>query len=286
MKKLVVLLFTVAFVKMNAQFIRAGLYTSSDYFHDVAPDSLYQLSGSGMLTKSIDINGDGTVDFDMVVYKGGGMGNPGGETYILPKTNSQVVTSGTASCSWTAAATPSAGVAVGELATAYQSGDTIKNSLNWDNTSTNITYRYWCSITNFDPSVSKYLGVRIFVANDTLYGWIKIKALNNCCFGAIGFTLEEFACNANSSIGIKDINRNDIKVSVYPNPATQLIRLKTSGINQTENSRIEVVNALGQMVIHSQYKNSLDIAGLQPGCYFIKIITFEKEVHYAKFVKE
>jgi hypothetical protein len=66
------------------------------------------------------------------------------------------------------------------------------------------------------------------------------------------------------------IEENDVQpaVSVYPNPATQMLNVKAEGFNNCS-----IMNALGQMVISEPIVNGelhLNIAHLSNGVYFVK----------------
>ncbi|MBK7666572.1 MAG: T9SS type A sorting domain-containing protein [Sphingobacteriaceae bacterium] len=289
MRKLVfIFLFFIVCTKANAQFIIAGQYTANDYFHDVVPDSSYtaiNAMGGSMSTKPIDINGDGVIDFDLVAQMYGGGGNPGGQTYIVPKNANEVISYGNVSCTWTAAATPSAGVTSKEIVSAFDSGDTIKNGLNWRDTTINITYRYWCMLTNFNPTTARFVGVRIFISNDTLYGWIKLRAYNGPAFSTTGFILEEFACNKGTTIGIKEYY-NPLSLKLYPNPTRDKVEFVLN--NPSSDLEMKIFNSLGQIVFEDKMVNSnkftLDVSNYANGLYYVEVES-KDGISRAKFVK-
>ncbi len=70
-------------------------------------------------------------------------------------------------------------------------------------------------------------------------------------------------------VGINE-NGEQGYVSMYPNPATAIVKLQA---NTTINS-VEVYNAVGQMVLNTTVKGkttSLDVSSLQNGVYFVKV---------------
>lgn len=277
MKKLFILLFVIAFAKVEAQYIIAGQYTANDYFHDVVPDSTYNSPWpAGTTIKPIDINGDGIIDFELGVYFSGGLGNPGGHTYIAAKNNNEIVSAGVSTCTYSATFT---GTTTSLLAEAFDIADTIKNSLSWVGT-INIAYRYYCEISNFSTLVSKYLGVRIFVANDTLYGWIKIGANS----GRI--ILQEFACNKGTSIGINEYSSNSF-IKLFPNPTNSKVEF-VFNIPPT-NIKIKIVNSLGQIFLEDKKSNSnkfsLDVSNYTNGIYFVEVES-NQGISRSKFIKE
>lgn len=78
---------------------------------------------------------------------------------------------------------------------------------------------------------------------------------------------------------------NDFFVTIYPNPVTNSLHLKSEKI-KLDNSMIEISSALGQVIIKLSYKNEIDISQLSRGCYFLKITTTDKVQFYSKFIKE
>ena len=82
---------------------------------------------------------------------------------------------------------------------------------------------------------------------------------------------------------ISAVNSSDItkKVSVYPNPATNEI---TIDIDITGDFYVELVNAKGFTVIVVQNQNVINISGLVPGIYFLKLMS-SNTTYYKKIIK-
>jgi hypothetical protein len=103
------------------------------------------------------------------------------------------------------------------------------------------------------------------VANNT--GWI----FNNCITG-----MEE---------------NDDASLSVFPNPATDELRIKSRVLGtELRIEGIEIYNLMGQKVFSQlQTKNdkqqTVNVSALNPGIYFVKLKS-EKQEYVAKFVKQ
>jgi len=84
----------------------------------------------------------------------------------------------------------------------------------------------------------------------------------------------------NNGLGIP-VN-NLASLSIYPNPVTTLLNIKSDvGVQQTE-----VVNTLGQTIkIFGRNDTSLDVSSFQSGVYFMKITT-DNGITVKKFVKK
>ena len=82
-----------------------------------------------------------------------------------------------------------------------------------------------------------------------------------------------------TSLGvITDIPETELKTSVYPNPTTGKLYLKTE--NWPHNSKIEVFNSLGMLVYHSLIPNSsflIDLSDKPDGVYLVNISSNKKK---------
>ena len=88
----------------------------------------------------------------------------------------------------------------------------------------------------------------------------------------------------NAPAGIRELQSSEI--SLYPNPATDKITVKTSGI--TGGGNLAIVNIEGQRLITRQItqpKTQVDISSLPSGVYFVHLIS-DKTVAVGKLIKE
>ncbi len=85
-------------------------------------------------------------------------------------------------------------------------------------------------------------------------------------------------------VGIKEQAKNEV-VSVYPNPATDVITFKFA--DATEKRRIEIYDAIGGLVLSedaSTQNSSLKTHHLANGIYFYSILVGEKTIKTDKIV--
>ena len=76
-------------------------------------------------------------------------------------------------------------------------------------------------------------------------------------------------------IGVEEITLDD-KVALYPNPAHSRFMIKSTSVQEAE--EIEILNLNGQLVRRvgfTLFNEGVDISGLSPGIYFVKINTDE-----------
>lgn len=99
----------------------------------------------------------------------------------------------------------------------------------------------------------------------------------------LGSTQFDFVMDINSSIGIEELKWKN-KIILAPNPASTILHIK-SELNFNEETKIEITNSLGQVVLNINYSAEIDISLLNSGIYFIKVITPNKQQFHCKFLK-
>jgi hypothetical protein len=76
---------------------------------------------------------------------------------------------------------------------------------------------------------------------------------------------------------------SDHTLKIVPNPAKNELNIN---INSTvQNSKVEIVNLLGELQISTDILQGIDISKLSDGIYIVKIVVGEKRFS-AKFIKE
>ncbi len=84
-----------------------------------------------------------------------------------------------------------------------------------------------------------------------------------------------------SSLGTPDFtSSNDIVV--YPNPTTDIINIK-GGDNSI--NAIVIYSASGSLIAQYPANETISLAGLSPGVYFLKVST-EKGIYIKRVIKE
>jgi hypothetical protein len=83
-------------------------------------------------------------------------------------------------------------------------------------------------------------------------------------------------------VGVKEISLSDRKISIYPNPALNEIKINSSGLLIM---KTEIFNLFGKVVSQANYSDILDVSQISTGMYFAKVFT-EKGTTLLKFIKE
>jgi hypothetical protein len=96
---------------------------------------------------------------------------------------------------------------------------------------------------------------------------------------------DSFICRniQDSAVGIKTLNSGQ-KIKVYPNPAYNKLYVSTASAEFIK-AEIEIINTLGQAVLKTSYNGCVDISGLQPGAYYLKVFNYTGELYCTKFMK-
>jgi len=89
-----------------------------------------------------------------------------------------------------------------------------------------------------------------------------------------------------TSVGVNEINAEENTISLFPNPATNEIEIKESGIRI---DAVEIYDVLGRRCLTPALSKGegvrVDVSSLSAGIYFVKVRS-EKAERVMKFVKE
>src|SRR5690606_30996247 len=88
-----------------------------------------------------------------------------------------------------------------------------------------------------------------------------------------------------SPVGIKDVEFESLKFKVYPNPASD--ELKVESLTFKEGLTVSIYDILGREVIqNSKFKiqNSIDVSSLNKGIFFLVLKENNNIVHQQKII--
>jgi len=129
----------------------------------------------------------------------------------------------------------------------------------------------------------------------------KVNILNSWAGGIVRFKfvfisgggnnlfLDDINVNGISTVGVT-ANTEDVRLSVFPNPARNTIQIKLSA--GQKNVQIEIVDVLGKVCLSqniSEIKDNyieLDIQTLKQGVYFIRLKQVNGKAYTTKFIKQ
>lgn len=212
-------LFLFILLKSSAQNINAGEYDVNEYFYDFVPDYvLYAPEPVNFSSDSIflDVNNDGIQDIILdVSNQDGGNWSNYKHAEIIPLNNCEVSFGTTDTCF--ATCPPPDYVSLEAIARAYDSLDLIDSSGIWIDSSSYLSFARWnATVPNvcghmcdggYFQSTYRYVGVRVFPAGDTLYGWVKLRVFG-VILGDYNLAIDSYACNE-YILGLDELNLPD-----------------------------------------------------------------------------
>lgn len=292
MRYILVLLVSLLPFRFSAQIITAGQQLINGYYYDITPDTVCNSGNGGspfgfQKIYNIDLNDDGIIDFEINPLDGSGQNGAYNRCAIIPKNNNEVALSITLDSCFgnpNMYPTPPHLANTYKLAHGFAINDTINSFTKWIDSTALLSYNHWviasfnCNGGNFYDN-TKYIGVRVFHNQDTLYGWIKIKDLTST-----SVTVEEFACNQIST-SVKKQHLNQYKV--YPNPTNSLINIELNEFKSDIN--ISLTNNLGQLLMKQNFKSTNHIKiniDLPKGIYFLNLWSSKDRYNTMKIIKE
>lgn len=88
--------------------------------------------------------------------------------------------------------------------------------------------------------------------------------------------------SVDACIGVEE-HEIENNIYIFPNPTSGLLNILN--VQRFRDGKIEIANALGQIVLRTGFKNEIDVAELPSGIYIL-MITFENQRYHKKFVKK
>lgn len=92
----------------------------------------------------------------------------------------------------------------------------------------------------------------------------------------------DFEVNVTINFVPDGIGENQISMAVYPNPATDFIRVEMKGTASVLG--VELFNVTGQMVL-STAETEINVSDMEPGVYFIRVNCGEKTLTERVIIK-
>lgn len=270
------------------QSIQAGMHWWQDYFIDITPDSSvytiitpYYSAPSNTMDFFVDINGDNINDFKLsAIYSNGKQWYQRHYGKITPLNNNNVAISHFDSC-FTYMSPPVFQYTT-PLAKSFLFQDTIHKNATWIDSAAFIAYydsdaHYWsCDSTNFVNGPG-YVGVKVFVPNDTLYGWIKVKVTR-----PDSMIIYEYACNMFST-GIES-HKNNCLLKIYPNPTSDQLYFECP-IPLNRKCNFTIYDSYSRVVMTERINSSktINIKQLTDGMYYLVIDGVNGKIAKSKF---
>ncbi|MCI5059319.1 MAG: T9SS type A sorting domain-containing protein [Flavobacteriales bacterium] len=136
--------------------------------------------------------------------------------------------------------------------------------LGWDNSNDNTIGQNAQTNVNLNQDSSSTIDIKLSAVPVVIPLYT-----NSCQYDAQGNLIN---CNGLITVN-EDISASEVRLSVYPNPASQELNVEWFGAG-----KLTFRNALGQLIFRKDYqetsiRTALDISGLSPGIYHLNLST-------------
>jgi hypothetical protein len=161
----------------------------------------------------------------------------------------------------------------------YNLGDTIRaKSSKWANGKSLLTYSRTiqsqgisCRRNFFNDSSTNYIGIRLSLNNDTVFGWIRVTNVGKYIFSPkLGYavTIQSFALNkSNTIVNLENQSINNLFIA-YPNPNNGSFKIVTK--REGKFILYDLFgNKIQEVLTSPKYNFETEINGLKNGMYLI-----------------
>ncbi len=241
-------------------------------YTDVNPDSTTNIGGNFY---NLDLDNGGVFDFTFNLNISTSTGYTSQQVAVTPTGSNGV-----------------AGDTVGAYVYpfAFNSGDTIKSTLQFNFTSSQSMASYFgssYSYGNFLGQTDKFIGLQFNIGPNLHYGWARF----NVDATASLFTIKDYAYNATpdayilaGEMGVGILENTLISnASIYSSDKNIVVKFLSEKVIQAD---VKITNALGQEIYKAALSNketSIDMSKEKTGIYFVTItqgsIVYTKKVY-------
>lgn len=276
--------------------LAAGSAVNAQKFHvDVDPDFTHNTDG-GLF--ALDVNNDGTVDFNINLNT-----NTGTNTWTSCWTSgpSSTMICTTYSYFWqtnTVSISPVntgngvvAATSINNFPVNLATSNLIENtmaSLQWNDLSNQklgyfYSYAGWASNSsgNFVGQTDAYVGLRVKIGADTIYGWVRIDVAGNCS----SFTVKDFGWNSTpegsilagevgTTVPITGSNINLFESGVSANVDGGTLVINATGLTSGADDEFALVNTTGEVIKRGKLTGettSVGLGGVSAGIYLLRV---------------
>ncbi|MCX6304418.1 MAG: T9SS type A sorting domain-containing protein [Bacteroidetes bacterium] len=254
-----------------SQFIMAGVAGNDDIYTDVTPDSSMCASMFDpfipQYNMKIDLDKDGSYDLNIHVVGGGGLGGGSSSCTAIPLLPHTSLVARYDSVP-------------GNISPWYvpvmdtlNPGDSISPANGFVNAycyiwSQSFGGQNGPSVVQWTNTGEHYIGVRLTLTGETLYGWVRVAATDQSCI-----SVKDYACNKGIHSAIKGQAAAEAPL-LFPNPARSTVRLTWSGARR-EAKQLKVFSCIGKLCYQAtcppaESTTSLDVSAWPAGIYLLQ----------------
>lgn len=145
----------------------------------------------------------------------------------------------------------------------------------WPAVNTAYEYEYFLGTSTTPPSLGtpikfSYLQVTALQPKTTYDLFVRCKCRDNNVYSTSDWSILEFVTNP--PLGINNINNDAVSMSLYPNPAKEILNVEISG-RYSNNAVVYITDVAGKVMSVANItgsKMAIDVKSLTAGVYFVK----------------
>jgi hypothetical protein len=288
--KLTLVFFILLNIRCFAQIypIVAGINDSTILYTDQNPDvDLFADYGEGPYYFDIDIDNNGSNDFNFSVYWTPGSGYVGRYLRILPYGENKIAIDRIEPSAIDSIYHPD--TTYFPVAMKFNYGDTIDANCVYTNNLTALNeiqfYAvpfYIFNITDWVGVIDKYIGCQINRNDSLINCWIRVDVPFDS-----RVIIKDYACVNPNITNNNIISKPFNQINIYPNPAKQFFIIENQK-DYFKNIKVEIINYQGKIILQKEiYSNrnsyKINLENIEPGLYFV-VIYYSNEIFTKKLI--
>jgi hypothetical protein len=137
----------------------------------------------------------------------------------------------------------------------------------------------WTEIENADPTIGKYYSSLAFISPTVGFAGGVSQAQST----TTGEPFPSFSVLSGSlSLAVSDVNANKAKLTIYPNPAVDVVNLKSSKTIK----EVAIFDLTGKIVKREKTNSQVNVSNLAKGTYVAQAIYIDGSVENTKVIKK
>jgi len=258
---LLMLIFGSGFMFAQESQIIAGYHDTTITYYDYKPDIVLQDNA----TLNFNFDKDSVLDFSLRALYFSALGGNERSLLFIPQNGNKTILGRVDSVNGYK------GYRYNNVAAIQYYGDTINSGLSFITDPAYLALNSFYEGYSFDISdwfgnEKKYLAFEMPMGDTLVYGWIRVEVT-----GYNSITVYDYAFSKKTYLAM-DENPKKVLVSIYPNPATNIVNIK---MNNNAQTTLRLFDMTGRVLKSKTFYNetSLLLKGIRKGVYTILIET-------------
>jgi len=137
----------------------------------------------------------------------------------------------------------------------------------------------WTEIENADPTIGKYYTTLDFISPTVGFAGGVSQAVST----STNMPFPSFSVlSGNLNLGVSDVNANKTKLTAFPNPAVDVVNLKSS----KDIKEVAIIDLSGKIVKREKSNGQVNVSNLAKGTYVAQAVYVDGSVENTKVIKK